>query len=73
MSSQGNQNMKKKNAWRWWAKALGEKASKCDSVGRHGQRTGRDAGDKHEKQGANNKRRSKQGHAPSKGNTEESK
>ncbi len=21
---------KKKNAWRWWAKALGEKASKCD-------------------------------------------
>jgi hypothetical protein len=22
--------MKKKNAWRWWAKALGEKASKCD-------------------------------------------
>ena len=22
--------MKPKNAWRWWAKALGEKASKCD-------------------------------------------
>lgn len=22
--------MKSKNAWRWWAKALGEKASKCD-------------------------------------------
>jgi len=22
--------MKKKTAWRWWAKALGEKASKCD-------------------------------------------
>jgi hypothetical protein len=21
---------KKKNAWRWWAKAIGEKASKCD-------------------------------------------
>jgi hypothetical protein len=21
---------KSKNAWRWWAKALGEKASKCD-------------------------------------------
>jgi hypothetical protein len=21
---------KKKTAWRWWAKALGEKASKCD-------------------------------------------
>ncbi len=21
---------KKPNAWRWWAKALGEKASKCD-------------------------------------------
>jgi len=25
-----NQDMKKKTAWRWWAKALGEKASKCD-------------------------------------------
>lgn len=26
-----NQSMKKnKTAWRWWAKALGEKASKCD-------------------------------------------
>jgi len=22
--------MKEKNAWRWWAKAIGEKASKCD-------------------------------------------
>jgi hypothetical protein len=22
--------MKNKNVWRWWAKALGEKASKCD-------------------------------------------
>jgi hypothetical protein len=22
--------VKKKNAWMWWAKALGEKASKCD-------------------------------------------
>jgi hypothetical protein len=22
--------MKPKKAWRWWAKALGEKASKCD-------------------------------------------
>ena len=22
--------MKPKNPWRWWAKALGEKASKCD-------------------------------------------
>jgi hypothetical protein len=22
--------MKNKNIWRWWAKALGEKASKCD-------------------------------------------
>ena len=22
--------MKSKSAWRWWAKALGEKASKCD-------------------------------------------
>ena len=22
--------MKNKSAWRWWAKALGEKASKCD-------------------------------------------
>jgi hypothetical protein len=25
-----NQSMKSKNPWRWWAKALGEKASKCD-------------------------------------------
>jgi len=31
MLSQDNQSMKKnKTAWRWWAKALGEKASKCD-------------------------------------------
>jgi len=22
--------MKQKNAWRWWSKALGEKASKCN-------------------------------------------
>ena len=22
--------MKKKTLWRWWAKAIGEKASKCD-------------------------------------------
>jgi hypothetical protein len=22
--------MKRKTVWRWWAKALGEKASKCD-------------------------------------------
>jgi hypothetical protein len=22
--------MKKKTVWRWWAKAIGEKASKCD-------------------------------------------
>ena len=25
-----NKMKKKKTAWRWWAKALGEKASKCD-------------------------------------------
>ena len=31
MLNQENQSMKKnKTAWRWWAKALGEKASKCD-------------------------------------------
>ena len=30
MSEKGNQNMKKKTLWRWWAKAIGEKASKCD-------------------------------------------
>lgn len=31
MLNQDDQNMKKnKTAWRWWAKALGEKASKCD-------------------------------------------
>lgn len=31
MSSQEHQSMKKtRTAWRWWAKALGEKASKCD-------------------------------------------
>lgn len=27
--------MKSKNAWRWWAKALGEKASKCDRESDH--------------------------------------
>lgn len=27
--------MKTKNAWRWWAKALGEKASKCDRESDH--------------------------------------
>ena len=25
-----NQSTKKRTVWRWWAKALGEKASKCD-------------------------------------------
>lgn len=30
MLDQGNQFMKPKGPWRWWAKALGEKASKCD-------------------------------------------
>lgn len=30
MSGQGNQSMKNKTVWRWWAKAIGEKASKCD-------------------------------------------
>ena len=31
MSDQEIPSMKKhKNLWRWWAKALGEKASKCD-------------------------------------------
>ncbi len=25
-----SQSTKKKTIWRWWAKALGEKASKCD-------------------------------------------
>lgn len=31
MLDQENQFMKKqKTLWRWWAKALGEKASKCD-------------------------------------------
>ena len=31
MLDQENQYMKKhKTLWRWWAKALGEKASKCD-------------------------------------------
>jgi hypothetical protein len=30
MSEKGSQNMKKKTMWRWWAKAIGEKASKCD-------------------------------------------
>ena len=27
--------MKQKTAWRWWAKALGEKASKCDKESDH--------------------------------------
>ena len=30
MSSLENPDTKKKTMWRWWAKALGEKASKCD-------------------------------------------
>lgn len=30
MSNPENPSMKKKTVWRWWAKALGEKASKCD-------------------------------------------
>jgi len=31
MLNQESPDMKKnKTAWRWWAKALGEKASKCD-------------------------------------------
>lgn len=30
MSKQENQSTKNKTFWRWWAKALGEKASKCD-------------------------------------------
>jgi hypothetical protein len=31
MSSQENQSMKNsKTLWRWWAKSIGEKASKCD-------------------------------------------
>ncbi len=30
MSEKENPNMKKKTLWRWWAKAIGEKASKCD-------------------------------------------
>jgi hypothetical protein len=30
MSDLENQSTKKKTMWRWWAKALGEKASKCD-------------------------------------------
>jgi hypothetical protein len=30
MSKQDPQNTKNKTFWRWWAKALGEKASKCD-------------------------------------------
>jgi len=30
MSKPEHQNTKNKNLWRWWAKALGEKASKCD-------------------------------------------
>jgi len=30
MSSLESQSTKKKTLWRWWAKALGEKASRCD-------------------------------------------
>jgi hypothetical protein len=30
MSNLENLSMKKKTVWRWWAKALGEKSSKCD-------------------------------------------
>ena len=30
MLNQENQSTKKRTMWRWWAKALGEKASKCD-------------------------------------------
>ncbi len=30
MSNLENQFTKNKTIWRWWAKALGEKASKCD-------------------------------------------
>jgi hypothetical protein len=31
MYEKENQSMKKKKTlWRWWAKAIGEKASKCD-------------------------------------------
>jgi len=30
MLNQENQDMKHNTIWRWWAKALGEKASKCD-------------------------------------------
>jgi hypothetical protein len=30
MSDLETQSTKKKTLWRWWAKALGEKASKCD-------------------------------------------
>jgi hypothetical protein len=30
MSKQDHPNTKNKTLWRWWAKALGEKASKCD-------------------------------------------
>lgn len=30
ISGQENPFMKNKTVWRWWAKALGEKASKCD-------------------------------------------
>lgn len=29
-SHKGIRKMKNKSLWRWWAKALGEKASKCD-------------------------------------------
>jgi len=30
MSKHEHPNTKNKTIWRWWAKALGEKASKCD-------------------------------------------
>lgn len=30
MENQNKKKKKTKNLWRWWAKAIGEKASKCD-------------------------------------------
>ena len=30
MLNRENPNTKRRTMWRWWAKALGEKASKCD-------------------------------------------
>jgi hypothetical protein len=30
MLNRENQSTKKRTIWRWWAKAIGEKASKCD-------------------------------------------